>query len=119
MGCGSLLYAVMKVRNIHGPVLDYKIVLLGACHSYGMLMTNSSMAQTTASLTHLVKMSEPFYTTIIMAIMGKISFNCRIIFIMMIILVTAIGSEPISDARSSLVGIGFALISNLCYALRN
>ena len=84
-----------------------------------MVMTNSSMAQTTASLTHLVKMSEPFYTTIIMAIMGKINFNCKIILIMIVILVTAVGSEPISDAQSSVVGIGFALVSNLCYALRN
>jgi len=121
VGCGAILYVIMKLRNRHGGglVLDYRIVLLGACHSYGMLMTNSSMAQTTASLTHLVKMSEPFYTTIIMAIMGKISFNCKIIFIMIIILATAIGSEPISDAHSSLIGIGFALVSNLCYALRN
>merc|ERR1719206_548906 len=101
------------------PVLDYRIVLLGGCHSYGMLMTNSSMAQTTASLTHLVKMSEPFFTTIIMAVMGRLQFNCKIILIMIIILITAIGSEPISEAHSSTVGIFFALISNLCYALRN
>ena len=121
VGCGAVFYVLIKLKNRHGggPILDYRLILLGACHSYGMMMTNSSMAQTTASLTHLVKMSEPFYTTIIMAIMGKINFNCKIIFIMMIILAAAVGSEPISDARSSLFGIGFALVSNLCYALRN
>ena len=120
VGCGAILFLLLRIRGRGGgPPLDYKLILLGACHSYGMLMTNSSMSQTTASLTHLIKMSEPFYTTIIMAVMGKINFNFKILLIMIIILVTAAGSEPITEASSSMVGIGFALASNLFYALRN
>eukprot|EP00091_Calanus_sinicus_P011314 TRINITY_DN25657_c0_g1_i1.p1 TRINITY_DN25657_c0_g1~~TRINITY_DN25657_c0_g1_i1.p1 ORF type:complete len:170 (-),score=33.01 TRINITY_DN25657_c0_g1_i1:76-585(-) len=111
----------MKVKNMHNRSLtmDYKTILLGACHSYGMMMTNSSMANTTASLTHLIKMSEPFYTTIIMAIMGKMNFNWKILLVMSLIIATAIGSEPMSDVQSSIVGILFALASNMCYSLRN
>ena len=121
LGCGSILYLILKMRKKAAgvSVLDYRVVLLGGCHSYGMLMTNSSMAYTTASLTHLVKMTEPFFTTIIMVIMGRLQLSCKIIVIMILILLTAVGSEPITDANSSLVGLLFALISNLCYAMRN
>ena len=91
--------AIIKLRNRHRnrSIRDYRIIVLGACHSYGMMMTNRRMAETTASLTHLVKMSEPFYTTTIMATMGNINFNCMIIFTMMIILIKGAGLEPISD----------------------
>jgi len=121
VGCGSLLYVALKLRHGHdaGLRLDFKTMLLGACHSYGTLMTNSSLAQTTASLTHLVKMSEPFFVTFLMAIMGKSSFNFKILLIMIIIIFTAVGSEPISKANSSIHGIIFALASNLCFAFRN
>ena len=91
------------------------VLLLGMFHTYGMLMTNGSMSQTTASLTHMVQMSEPFCTAILMAVLGKISFNFKILIIMSIILATAVGSEPLSDDQSSMLGI----LSNLFFALRN
>ena len=121
VGVGAILYVVLLFRNRYSSnlVMDYKVFLLGMFHTYGMLMTNGSMSQTTASLTHMVKMSEPFCTAILMAVLGKISFNFKILIIMSIILATAVASEPLSDAQSSMLGIFFALLSNLFFALRN
>ena len=47
------------------------------------------------------------------------SFNIRIVVIIITILATALGSEPWSDAPSSIMGILLALGSNVCFALRN
>lgn len=52
-----------------------QVVFLGGCHAYAGLLTNSSMAATTASLTHLVKMSEPLYTVLILVTIGRLKFR--------------------------------------------
>ena len=121
VGFGAMLYVFLKAKNMYldSLVLDGKIFFLGMFHTYGMLMTNFSMSQTTASLTHMIKMSEPFCTTILMVASGRTSFDCRVILILTAILITAICSEPISEVQGSLTGILFALSSNLFFALRN
>ena len=45
-------------------------------------MTNSSLAVSSASLTHLIKMSEPVFTSLILAALGRLSLNCDLVFIM-------------------------------------
>ena len=121
VACGAILFVIMKIfnRDTKGLMIDSSVMLLGACHSYGMLMTNCSMASTTAAITHMVKMSEPLFTTIFMAILGKIKFNFKIVILLILIISTAIGSEPQSKSQGSVVGILFALASNVCYASRN
>ena len=52
--------------------IDRKMAMIGCCHAFGVLMTNFSLGVTTASLTHMIKMSEPIMTAILMTIMGKI-----------------------------------------------
>ena len=46
--------------------LDMTTLFLGCCHAYGSLMTNSSLGLGSASLTHMIKMSEPLVTSILM-----------------------------------------------------
>lgn len=82
-------------------------------------MTNSSLGVTSASLTHMIKMCEPLFTSFILAYMGKIIIDSDVVFIMITVLISAIGSEPLSDAPASLVGVTFSVGSNLCFALRN
>ena len=82
-------------------------------------MTNSSLGVTSASLTHMIKMCEPLFTSFILAYMGKITVDSDVVFIIIIVLISAIGSEPLSDAPASLVGVTFSVGSNLCFALRN
>ena len=82
-------------------------------------MTNSSLAVSSASLTHLIKMSEPVFTSFILAALGRISLNCDLVFIMLSVVISAIGSEPLSSAPASLVGVIFSTGSNLSFALRN
>ena len=82
-------------------------------------MTNSSLAVSSASLTHLIKMSEPVFTSFILAALGRIMINCDLVFVMFSVVISAIGSEPLSSAQSSLVGVIFSVASNLCFALRN
>ena len=82
-------------------------------------MTNSSLAVSSASLTHLIKMSEPVFTSFILAALGRISLNCDLVFIMISVVISAIGSEPLSSAPASLVGVIFSVGSNLSFALRN
>ena len=82
-------------------------------------MTNSSLGVTSASLTHMIKMCEPLFTSFILAYMGKITVDSDVVFIIIIVLISAIGSGPLSDAPASLVGVTFSVGSNLCFALRN
>jgi len=82
-------------------------------------MTNFSLGVTTASLTHMIKMSEPLITAVLMTLMGKISFNYNLVIIIAAILTTAVASEPWSESQTSLLGILLALGSNVCFALRN
>ena len=82
-------------------------------------MTNSSLAVSSASLTHLIKMSEPVFTSFILAALGRISLNCDLVFIMLSVVISAIGSEPLSNVPASLVGVIFSVGSNLSFALRN
>ena len=49
---------------------------------YRALMTNSSLAVSSASLTHLIKMSEPVFTSFILAALGRIIINCDLVLIM-------------------------------------
>ena len=51
--------------------------------------------------------------------MGKTTVDSDVVFIMITVLISAIGSEPLSDAPASLVGVTFSVGSNLCFALRN
>ena len=46
--------------------LDMTTLFLGCCHAYGSLMTNSSLGLGSASLTRMIKMSEPLVTSILM-----------------------------------------------------
>ena len=94
-------------------------MFLGACHAYGSLFTNSSLGLSSASLTHMIKMSEPLVTSILMMTMGKISFSFDLLFTILTIIITALGSEAPSTFTSSLSGVILALGSNLCLALRN
>ena len=82
-------------------------------------MTNSSLGVTSASLTHMIKMTEPLFTSLISACMGRISFSSDIILMMMTVLISAMGSEPLSSAPASMIGLTFSVGSNLCFALRN
>ena len=50
---------------------------------------------------------------------GRISLNCDLVFIMLSTVISAIGSEPLSSAPASLVGVIFSAGSNLSFALRN
>ena len=59
-------------------------------------MTNSSLAVSSASLTHLIKMSEPVFTSFILAALGRITVNCDLVLIMFSVVISAIGSEPLS-----------------------
>ena len=43
----------------------------------------------------------------------------RLAVVLTAAMVTAIGSEPGKLGAASLAGVGLALLSNLCYALRN
>ena len=45
-------------------------------------MTNSSVAVSSASLTQLIKMSEPVFTSFILAALGRIIINCDLVLIM-------------------------------------
>ena len=47
-------------------------MFLGACHAYGSLMTSASLGLSSASLTHMIKMSEPLVTSSLMMILGKV-----------------------------------------------
>ena len=78
-----------------------------------------SMLQTSASLTHLVKMSEPICTAVVMAALGRLQLNLRVLSILLTAIVTAVGSEPGPLGRSSMAGLGLALLSNISYSLRN
>ena len=82
-------------------------------------MTNSSLGVTSASLTHMIKMCEPLFTSFILASMGRIAVDSDVVFIMVTVLISAIGSAPLSHAPASLVGVTFSVGSNLCFALRN
>ena len=82
-------------------------------------MTNTSLAVSSASLTHLIKMSEPVFTSFILAAIGRITIHCDLVLIMFTLLISALGSEPLSSTSASLVGIIFSVGSNLCFALRN
>ena len=82
-------------------------------------MTNSSLAVSSASLTHLIKMSEPVFTSFILAALGRIVINCDLVLIMFSVVISAIGSEPLSSVPASIVGVIFSVGSNLCFALRN
>ena len=82
-------------------------------------MTNSSLAVSSASLTHLIKMSEPVFTSFILAALGRITVNCDLVLIIFSVLISAIGSEPLSSVPASIVGVIFSVGSNLCFALRN
>ena len=82
-------------------------------------MTNSSLAVSSASLTHLIKMSEPVFTSFILAALGRLTINCDLVLIILTLIISAIGSEPLSSAPDSLVGVIFSMGSNLSLALRN
>ena len=82
-------------------------------------MTNSSLAVSSASLTHLIKMSEPVFTSFILAALGRLTINCDLVLIILTLVTSAIGSEPLSSAPASLVGVIFSVGSNLSLALRN
>jgi len=118
MACGSIIYLKLFLSG-EIPELNSRVLFLGICHLTGVLMTNSSLAVTSASLTHMIKMSEPLFTSFILAFMGKMSLNSDVVFIMMTVLVSAIGSEPLSNAQTSLIGLCYSVGSNLCFALRN
>ena len=94
-------------------------MFLGCLHAYGSLMTNSSLGVTSASLTHMIKMSEPLVTTTLMTVMGKINFSFEILFLIITIVVTAVGSEAATTSNSTLTGVLLALGSNICLAVRN
>ena len=53
-------------------------------------MTNTSLAVSTASLTHLIKMSEPLFTSFILATIGKITLNCDLILILFTLLIPSV-----------------------------
>ena len=72
--------------------------------------TSYSLAVSSASLTHLIKMSEPVFSSFILA---------ALVFIMLSVIISAIGSEPLSSVLASLVGVIFSVGSNLSFALRN
>ena len=94
-------------------------MFLGACHAYGSLMTSASLGLSSASLTHMIKMSEPLVTSSLMMILGKVSFSVELLSVIVTIIITALGSEAASTASSSLTGVLLALGSNICLALRN
>ena len=60
--------------------IDKKMALIGCCHALGVFMTNCSLGVTTASLTHMVKMSESIMTAILMTVMGKIGWVFTFIY---------------------------------------
>ena len=84
--------------------LDWTTLFLGACHAYGSLMTNASLGLSSASLTHMIKMSEPLVTSTLMMIMGKISFRCSLLLLILAIFLTAMGSEDTSTTKASMTG---------------
>ena len=85
--------------------LDWTTLFLGACHAYGSLLTNSSLGLSSASLTHMIKMSEPLVTSILMMILGKINFRCSLLMLILAIFFTALGSEASNSTTASLTGI--------------
>ena len=82
-------------------------------------MTNASLGLSSASLTHMIKMSEPLVTSILMMVLGKVSFSFELLSIIVTIIITALGSEAASTASSSMPGVLLALGSNICLASRN
>ena len=71
LGAGSLLCPLCWLLRGVAPSFSPRLGLLAACHAAAGLLTNLSMATTTAQLTHLVKMSEPLYTLLILVTLGK------------------------------------------------
>ena len=67
----------------------------------------------------MIKMSEPLVTSVLMMTMGKINFSFSLLFTILTIIITALGSEAASTSTSSLSGVLLALGSNMCLALRN
>ena len=67
----------------------------------------------------MIKMSEPLVTSILMMTLGKISFSFDLLFTIVTIIITALGSEAASSSTSSMSGVLLALGSNMCLALRN
>ena len=51
--------------------------------------------------------------------MVQVLFSWRLVAVLVLVLLSALGSEPLSHAQASLAGILLALGSNLCYAVRN
>ena len=67
----------------------------------------------------MIKMSEPLVTSLLMMTLGKISFSFDLLFTIVTIIITALGSEAASSSTSSMSGVLLALGSNMCLALRN
>ena len=100
--------------------LDPITFLLGVCHGYGSLLTNGSMSVTNATVTHMIKMSEPLCTMIGMMTMGYAKMDNKLVLIMLLVITCAFGAQPSSaGVASSTSGIVMALGSNILYATRN
>lgn len=60
-----------------------ELIVIGLFHSYAALLTNLSLGMTSASQTHMIKMSEPIVTTALMAVMKHMQWNWNILVIIL------------------------------------
>ena len=113
---GSLCLLKGKFRELR---LDKDSMVLGMCHAYGTVLTNGSMATANATLTHLIKMAEPLFTMLGMILITSMKMDLRLFLIMVLVTVSACGSQPVSEMTGSSQGAILALGSNTLYAIRN
>ena len=78
------------------------------------------MSMANATLTHMIKMAEPLCTMLGMMLIGQTNLDLKLMVIMMLVIVSALGSQPAaSNIVGSVTGIFMALGSNMFYASRN
>ena len=114
-GGGAILFIVMVLTNHSNPVMDFKTILLGVIHSYGVLMANSSMFMVYSTI--LTQVSGLFFTTVISRIIDKIVLSIRIIITLFVISVVCLLSEPFVNSFTPFAL--FALACSIADALTN
>ena len=71
------------------------------------------------SIINLLWISEPLITALIMVLVGKITFNLFFIPVIIVILVSAFGSEEFSPDQYTTMTTSMIVIELICYSFRN
>ena len=85
-----------------------------------MAISYESMSVANATLTHMIKMTEPLCTMLGMMLVGQTKLDINLMVIMILVILSALASQPAaSNIVGSATGIFMALGSNILYAARN